>query len=151
MYPDLHDEVSQRLEVKGLSVAFYEEGQPEDSIRDYDTNITGVFTCPKQSCRNERWESGIVAISIQLFKDGLYNALVWHQRCQNCKSIGKLELNVQAYTDRVAYRLGKWLGLKAPFPPFSPYVDTSPHKEELCEGCKNGHCLHSKASAAGAI
>jgi DNA-directed RNA polymerase subunit M/transcription elongation factor TFIIS len=140
MHPDLHDEVSQRLEANGLSVEFYEEGEIEDSIRDYDTNIMGAFTCPNQSCPVQRWTSKRVAISIQLYDDEQYNAIVWHQRCQECDSVGSLELDVQSYTDRVVYRLGKWLGLQAPPPPFSGSIQGPAHKQELCEGCKSGHC-----------
>lgn len=141
MHPDLHDEVLQRLEANGLSVEFYEEGKIEDSIRDYDTNIMGAFTCPNHSCPVQRWTSKRVAISIQLYDDEQYNAMVWHQRCQECESMGSLELEVQSYTDRVVYRLGKWLGLRVPPPPFSVSSDTPPHREDLCEGCKSGHCM----------
>lgn len=139
MHPDLHEEVSQHLEANGLSVEFYEEGEPEDPIQDYDTKIMGAFTCPNQSCRIQRWYSRTIAISIQLYDDEQYNAIVWHQRCRKCESIGSLELDVQSYVDRVVYRLGKWLGLHAQPPPFSENGGP-PHKRELCEGCKRGHC-----------
>jgi hypothetical protein len=140
MYPDLHDEVARQLDANGVSVEFYEEGKPEDSIRDYDTNIMGAFTCPNQSCLVQRWTSKRVAISIQLYDDEQYNAIVWHQRCQKCESMGSLELDLQSYIDRVVYRLGKWLGLQAPPPPFSGSIEGPSHKRELCEGCKSGHC-----------
>jgi hypothetical protein len=145
MYPDLHDEISKQLEANGLSVEFYGEGQREDTIRDSDTRISGTFTCPNQSCSVEGWSSGIVAISIQLFKHGRYNALVWHQRCRDCEAVGRLEVDVQAYTNRVVYRLGKWLGLKVAAPPYSGNILLDgPHRDELCEGCKNGHCKESR-------
>ena len=139
MHPDLHEEVSQRLEADGLSVEFYEEGKPEDSIREYDTNIMGAFTCPDQSCRVQRWTSKKIAISIQLYNDEQYNAIVWHQRCRNCDSIGNLKVDVQAYVDRVVYRLSKWLGLHVQPPQFGEKRGP-PHIEELCEGCRSGHC-----------
>lgn len=140
MRPDLHDAVSQQLEANGLWVGFHEEGQYEDSIHDYDTRIMGAFTCPKRSCPVKKWTSKKIAISIRLFDDELYNAIVWHQRCQNCDSIGKLKLDVQSYVERVVYRLSKWLGLVVVRPPFSRHVGRRQHVEELCEGCKNGHC-----------
>ncbi|GAB7332364.1 hypothetical protein MBLNU13_g04186t1 [Cladosporium sp. NU13] len=142
MHPDLHEEVSQHLEANGLSVEFYEEGELEDSIRNYDTNTMGAFTCPNQSCLVQRWTSKRISISIQLYEDEQYNAIVWHQRCRKCESMGSLELDVQSYTDRVVYRLGKWLGLQAPPPPFSGSIGGPPHKRELCEGCKSNHCTH---------
>jgi hypothetical protein len=140
MYPDLHDEISQRLAAEGLSVEFYKDGQSEDTIRDYDTNVMGAFTCPQVSCPVKKWTSKKIAISIQLFEDEEYNALVWHQRCQKCKCIGELEIDVQSYTDRVVDRLGNWLGLKVVAPPFSARVGGPPHIQALCEGCKSGHC-----------
>lgn len=143
-YPDLHDEVSQCLGANGLSVEFYEEGQLEDSIRNHDTNITGVFTCPDLSCPAKEWPSMRVAITMCLYKDKQYNALVWHQRCRKCESLGELHMDEGTYTERVAYRLGKWLGLKATVPPFSGRVVDGPHDWELCEGCKNGHCTFAK-------
>jgi hypothetical protein len=140
MHPDLHHEVSQRLEADGLSVDFYEEGEFEDSVREYDTTIMGAFICPKQSCPMKKWTSMKIAISIHLYDKQLYNALVWHQRCQKCKNIGKLELNVGSYTDRVVYRLSKWLGLAVEVPHFTPHARGPSHVRELCEGCKSGHC-----------
>lgn len=140
IYPDLHDAISQQLQADGLWVEFHEGGQYEDSIRDYDTRIMGAFTCPKRSCQAKRWTSKKVAISIRLFDDELYNAVVWHQRCQNCKSMGRLKLDVQSYIDRVVYRLGKWLGLVAVPPTFPRRVGGRQHVRELCEGCKSGHC-----------
>lgn len=148
MHPGLHGEVSQRLEANGLSVGFYEEGEPEDSIRDYDTNVMGAFTCPNRSCRIQRWTSNLIAISIQLYEDEEYNAIVWHQRCQKCEDMGILELDVQSYVDRVVYRLGKWLGLDAAVPPYSEKIKNRPHKQELCEGCKSGHCQRGKGGFA---
>lgn len=148
MHPDLHGEVSQRLEANGLSVEFYEEGEPEDSIRDYDTKVMGAFTCPNRSCRIQRWTSNLIGISIQLYEDEEYNAIVWHQRCQKCESMGILKLDVQSYVDRVVYRLGKWLGLDAAVPPYSGSIENRPHKQELCEGCKSGHCQRGKGGFA---
>ena len=140
MHPDLHDEVSQRLQTNRISLEFYEDGELDDSIRDYDTYVMGAFTCPNQSCRIQRWMSNKIAISIRLYDDERYNAIVWHQRCKKCKSIGNLELDVQSYMDRVVYRLGKWFGLDAEVPPFSGNIGNGPHRQALCEGCKNGHC-----------
>jgi hypothetical protein len=140
MHPDLHDEVSQRLQINGISLGFYEDGEPDDSIRDYDTYVMGAFTCPNQSCWIQRWTSKIIAISIQLYDDEKYNAIVWHQRCRKCQKIGNLELDVHSYTERVVYRLGKWFGLDAEVPPFSGNTENRPHRQKLCEGCKNGHC-----------
>jgi hypothetical protein len=138
--PELHESVVQCLEGNGLSISFYEEGEAEDSIRDYDTNIMGAFICPNRSCRTEKWTSMKVAISIRLFADQQYNATVWHQRCRQCKSMGVLRLDEESYTDRVAYRLRTWLGLEREDPIFSETRGRPPHVTELCEGCKSGHC-----------
>jgi hypothetical protein len=140
MHPDLHDEVSQRLQINGISLGFYEDGEPENSIHEYDTYVMGAFACPNQSCRVQRWMSNKIAISIRLYDDEWYNAIVWHQRCKKCKIIGNLELDKQSYMDRVVYRLGKWFGLDAEAPPFSGNIGNGPHRQALCEGCKNGHC-----------
>lgn len=142
MYPNLHDLVSQRLEASGLSVEFYSGNDLKTlSDRDYDTNVIGAFTCPKQSCPTKKWTSKKVAISIRMYDNKQYNAVVWHQRCKKCKSLGNLKLDADAYVDRVVYRLGKWLGLELAVPPFSSegHMDR-PHHKQLCEGCKNGHC-----------
>jgi hypothetical protein len=140
-YPDLHESVLQCLEGNGLSITFYEEGEAEDSIRDYDTNIMGAFICPNRSCRTEKWTSKKVAISIRLFADQQYNATVWHQRCRQCKSMGVLRLDKESYTERVVYRLHRWFGLETEDPIFSGGIrGHPPHVTELCEGCKSGHC-----------
>ena len=142
MYPDLHADVLKRLAANGLLIDFCEEIRSENSIRDYDTNIMGVFSCSKLSCPVVDWKSRKVSISIRMYDNKQYNAIVWHQRCRDCKDLGDLELDAESYTERIAYRLGKWLGLRAevPFFPMNERDDIDPHKKELCEGCKNGHC-----------
>jgi hypothetical protein len=143
MYPDLHDSVSRCLEANGLSVDFYEEGEAENSLHDYDTNILGAFTCPNRSCQIKKWTSKKVAVSIRLFDNQQYNAAVWHQRCHKCECMGVLKLDEESYIERVVYRLRKWLGQKMVAPPWSRSKDGPEHLVELCEGCKNGHCGHS--------
>ena len=142
MHPDLHDEVAQRLDGNGCSVAveFCEEGQTKASIHHHDTNVTGVFTCPEPSCLTKTWTSSRIGISIRMYERGLYNATVWHQRCRRCEGLGELQLDVEAYTDRVAYRLSKWMGLRVERPPYQRRMLDQPHESTLCEGCKRGHC-----------
>jgi hypothetical protein len=139
-HADLHDSVLRRLEENGLSITFHEEGEAKDSIRDYGTTIMGASTCPNQSCPTKKWTSKNVAISIWLFDNQRYNAAVWHQRCQECESMGILKPDEESYTDRVAYRLGKWLGLASEAPRFRRRIEQPPHVKALCEGCKSGRC-----------
>jgi hypothetical protein len=128
--PELHESVVQCLGGNGLSISFYEEGEVEDSIRDYDTNIMGAFICPNRSCRTEKWTSMKVAISIRLFADQQYNATVWHQRCRQCESMGVLRVDEESYTNRVAYRLRTWLGLEREDPIFSKTGDRPPDAQQ---------------------
>jgi hypothetical protein len=139
VHPALHDEVSQLLEVDGLLVDFYEAGGWDDCIKDYDTNVMGAFACNKPACPVQKWTSKKIAISIRLYKNKRYDAIVWHQRCQECNSIGMLDLHTESYVERIVYRLKKWFGLAVEEPVYRR-GSRAPHREELCEGCKNGHC-----------
>lgn len=142
LHPSLHEEISHHLEGDGLSVDFHTAGGFEDSVEEYDTFVMGAFTCPKQSCRTKKWTSKKIAITIHLYSGQRYNAHVWHQKCQKCKSIGHLGLDAESYIDRVVYRLRKWLGVALPVRDPRPWQDITrpPHRTELCEGCRNGHC-----------
>jgi hypothetical protein len=140
MFPNLHDEVSQQLEANGRSVTFHETDDFEKTIEDYDTFIMGAFTCPNTSCSTKKWTSKKIAISIHLYGGQLYNAAVWHQRCQKCKKIGKLKVDEEVYVQRVVYRLKKWLGVAVVAAYHGQGPQGLPHRKELCEGCKNGHC-----------
>ncbi|KAI0437513.1 hypothetical protein F4803DRAFT_538395 [Xylaria telfairii] len=54
-----------------------------------------------------------------------------------------------SYAERVAYRIKKWSGIKLEKPPRSSRkMLARPHEEELCEGCKAGHCGFSDPYSA---
>jgi hypothetical protein len=137
MYSTHHDAVSDSLEENGLFFEFHEDDD-SDCEKEYDTNITGRFTCHNRTCSKNGWSSMVVPITIRMYPGEEYNARVYHQRCKACNELSKPRLN-ETYAERVAYRLKKWCGVRMKPPPYSDKI-TAPHENELCEGCKHGHC-----------
>jgi len=138
MYPSLHDSVSTLLREDNLTFQFYEKDDDNSCIDAYDTTIMGRFTCRNTACQAKGWPSRQVAITIRRYSNQRYNARVYHQSCKSCKMPSKPYLD-HSYAERVAYRLKKWSGVEMEIPPFSGRSD-GPHRSDLCEGCKQGHC-----------
>ncbi|KXH60882.1 hypothetical protein CNYM01_12630 [Colletotrichum nymphaeae SA-01] len=105
----------------------------------HPTSVVGKFTCDNDACPNKTWTSGNVALQIQGYPGGGYNAVVYNQQCRVCKRLGIFSLNEDTYVDRIAYRLKKWAGVAMERPVYEK-KGTPPHKKELCEGCKKGRC-----------
>lgn len=124
-----------------LYFGFHENDNTGNSIKQYDTNIMGRFTCPNAACGSTGWSSKKVAITIRMYPGAQYNARVYNQRCQECKKLGEPQLD-DSYAERVAYRLKKWSGIEMDKPTYSGQ-STGPHHKNLCEGCKDGHCTQS--------
>ena len=138
MFPDFDDEVDQLINPEGLSFVFYPNDDPTASIREYDTNIMGRFSCYNQTCQSTGWSSKKVPITIRLYPDQRYNARVYHQRCMHCRFLSRPTLDA-SYAERVAYWLKKWSGIKQDQPKVSK-MSKGPHQGSLCEGCKHGRC-----------
>jgi DNA-directed RNA polymerase subunit RPC12/RpoP len=77
MHPSLHDDVSQLLVADGLRIKFHATGGFQDCIEYYDTNIMGRFNCAYAACPVQKWSSKMIAITIRLYRDQQYNAVVW--------------------------------------------------------------------------
>lgn len=107
-----------------------------------DTTIMGKFTCADSSCPTERWTSGHIAMTIQLYPSLTYNARMYYQRCKSCNSLSRPELN-DSYAERVSYRLAKWSSIALEAPLYSGH-SLKAHEPRLCEGCRHGHCLQSR-------
>jgi hypothetical protein len=86
-----------------------------------------------------------VAISIRGYPGSGYNALIFLQRCESCNRLGKLTLDNSSYVERVVYRLKKWAGVAVAQPYYGGADRKRPHRSELCEGCKAGHCDFDRA------
>ena len=142
MHPDLHSDVSHLLHVDNLHLDFHRQDDFKNCIQQYDTNIMGRFTCPNSRCRSSGWSSKKIAITIRMYAGNKYNARVYNQHCLKCNHLGEMSLD-DSYADRVAYRLKKWSGVKLATPDFSGGSSRGPHLEDLCEGCKAGHCNQS--------
>lgn len=66
---------------------------------------------------------------------------MYKQRCQRCNMLGDLLLERGgSYAERVAYRIKKWCGVETEPPPYQAKDNEVPHRSDLCEGCKAGHC-----------
>ncbi|PYI25776.1 hypothetical protein BP00DRAFT_430929 [Aspergillus indologenus CBS 114.80] len=144
MYPALHERVQQHLADAGLAyLTFHGQDTDAGKLRDYDTTIMGRFVCHNRSCEAAGWSSKAVAIRIRMYPDGQYNARVYHQRCRGCNALSRPFLAASSYAERVAYRLKKWHGVQVT-PPAYGGAAKAPHDEELCEGCKAGHCFAGK-------
>ena len=138
MYPSLHSDVSNLLREHSLFFRFNEQDDDKNYDNEYDTNIMGRFTCRNSACSAGTWSSKQIAITIRSYSSQRYNARVYHQSCKSCGMSSKPSLDV-SYAERVAYRLKKWCGVQMEIPPFSGRSD-GPHRRDLCEGCKQGHC-----------
>lgn len=79
---------------------------------------------------------------IRMYPQAQYNARVYHQRCKDCTTLGRLVLDGDCYAERVTYWLKKWNGIAVQPPPNSGQ-SRGPHNRELCEGCRAGHCTNS--------
>ena len=139
-YPALH-ELIQDLHPGTLASAWFNDnGDNEKPIHEYQTHVMGSFRCTSRGCSGRRWTSGHVAILIRGFHGDGYDAVVFNQRCQKCRSLGILTLDEGSYVERVAYRLKKWAGIELEVPIYSGNKVTKPHQSALCEGCKQGYC-----------
>lgn len=134
-YPEYHDLISDELP----SMSWNKKISKNGHVHEYDTNIMGTFDCTNTSCSKKRWSSKRVAITIRSYTGDRYNTVVYNQRCKACNRLGDMTIDIDSYTERVVYRLSKWLGLDVVAPDFSG-KSTGPHEESLCEGCKAGHC-----------
>jgi len=81
----------------------------------------------------------MVSIVIKGYIRNGYSAMVYNQRCRDCGTLGKLDLDQQSYVDRVAYRLRKWAGVSVEKQDYAK-KEGPPHESAYCEGCKKGVC-----------
>ena len=137
-HPELHEDVALHLEEVGLYFTFL-DNLNEEPIRNWDTNIMGRFVCHNHKCSSHGWGSKVIPVTIQMYPLQRYNAVVYHQRCRGCDSLSRPILN-DSYGERVAYWLKQWSGLSVERPGQSE-GNGKPHEEQLCEGCKAGHCV----------
>ncbi|KAB8211712.1 zinc-binding domain-containing protein [Aspergillus parasiticus] len=112
------------LDDEFLTFDFHEIDGDRGCTKDYDTSITGRFTCDNAACESTGWSSKKIVITIRMYPGDEYNARVYHQRCKSCNRLSQPILN-ETYAERK--------------PKYS-VKSNGPHKCHLCEGCKNGHC-----------
>ena len=137
-YPALHEDVSRLLDDDDLYYDFREGANHKNCTKEYDTNIMGRFICRNKACKTDGWSSKKIAVTIRMYPGAQYDATVYHQRCRACNSLSKPILD-GSYAERVAYRLKKWAGIEMDRPQYSG-KSKGPHRNDLCEGCKDGHC-----------
>lgn len=142
LHPKLHKNVTRLLNEEGLQLKFLDADDEETNINERNTNVMGRFVCQNSGCHSGGWSSKKIAITIRMYPQQLYNARVYHQRCKNCKAVGRLILDRGCYVERVTYWLKKWNGIEVQPPSFSGQSG-GPHNSELCEGCKAGRCPNS--------
>jgi hypothetical protein len=138
MWPSLHDDVSELLRKDDLFFDFYKDDDDINCINEYDTNIMGRFKCNNSECPKRGWASKRIPITIRMYSNQQYNARVYYQRCKSCNTQSEPELD-ESYADRIAYRLKKWSGLYVERRVYTG-KSKAPHRSDLCEGCKHGHC-----------
>jgi hypothetical protein len=127
--------------VKPLRINFHKVEDTTEPIQEFNTNIMGHFTCTNPACSSEQWNSKKIATNIRLYEEDLYNARIFHQRCQFCETLCKPIINKETYIERVAYRLRKWHGMEVKAPNHGNKKDDNrPHLSRLCEGCRAGYC-----------
>lgn len=146
MRPSLHCEVNELLQQYGLSFTFSPIDDSHEFLNEHDTSIMGKFNCTKTSCAKLRWTSKQIAITIRQLSGFRYNARIYHQQCELCRTISRPELD-KSYAERVSYRLAKWSGVAVQEPPKSGH-SRRPHQSTLCEGCRHGRCRQSQFGAS---
>ncbi|KAL2803112.1 zinc-binding domain-containing protein [Aspergillus granulosus] len=147
LHPKLHDDVARLLDEEGLQLDFFDADDEETNVEERDTNVMGRFICQNSGCYSSGWSSKKIAITIRMYPRQRYNARVYHQRCRNCRAVGRLILDTGCYAERVTYWLKKWNGIEVQRPDYSSQ-SRGPHDSELCEGCKVGHCPNSNEDLA---
>ncbi|KAM0717568.1 hypothetical protein Q7P37_007420 [Cladosporium fusiforme] len=143
MRPDQHQHVMRHLKDTGLTFNFQPIDDNTTKIEEHDTGIMGSFICHNKECRSSGWGSKSISTTIRLYPDSSYNARIYHQRCKKCNELSRPKVTHDSYAERVAHWLKIWSGVDVERRPFSGR-SAIPHKSELCEGCKLGHCKHAK-------
>lgn len=138
-FPSLHQDVSDAVSDEITRTWFNENGNNENSNRNYTTHVMGKFKCKNYRCSNVIWSSKKVAILIRGYPRNGYDAIVFNQRCGSCNGLGSFTLDEDSYIQRITYRLKKWAGVRMEQQP-SNGRRGPPHKEDLCEGCRQGYC-----------
>ncbi|KAF4338428.1 peroxide stress-activated histidine kinase mak2 [Fusarium beomiforme] len=140
MYPELHDDVAEKLDEDDLGYTSFENDDDDSNIRDYDTNIKGSFQCDCKNLKRKKnknkprlphsWSSNCIAVTIREYDDDQYNVRVYHQRCKKCKTLCRPTLNQESYVERVVYRIKKWNGVRVERPEYSGTKNVSQLKPE---------------------
>ncbi|KAF3764443.1 hypothetical protein M406DRAFT_260477 [Cryphonectria parasitica EP155] len=139
-FASLHGDVARAVSDHIASIWFNKDDDSgEICIKDYSTNVMGSFKCKNAKCSTNRWTSKMVSIVIRGYPNNGYSATVFNQRCKSCNGLGTFTLDRQSYVERVAYRLEKWAGCQVKAPYYGEGKGL-PHREDLCEGCKQGIC-----------
>ena len=144
MLPERHRDVLLLLKDCGLKFKFHNENDSISCTEDWDTNVMGRFSCRNRDCSSRGWPSKAIAMIIRLYPNARYNARIYHQRCIKCNTPGRLEEVDESYTERVSYWLKRWSGVQVEAPQHSYKKTRAPHRKDLCEGCKAGHCKLGK-------
>jgi hypothetical protein len=135
--------VAELLEEVDLDFSFQPTDRETGHTKDFDSHIMGRFKCSNPKCKKKGWSSKQIAIWIRLYSGSTYNARVFHQRCKSCTWLSSPDLDAESYAERIAYRLKKWANVPVAAPPRREKKGP-PHRSELCEGCKNGHCAQGE-------
>ncbi|RDH34637.1 zinc-binding domain-domain-containing protein [Aspergillus welwitschiae] len=139
LHPKLHNDVTQLLDEEGLQIDFFDADDEEPNIEKRDTNVIGRFI---------RQNRG--SITNRMYPQQRYNAWVYHQRCRNCRAVGRLVLDSGCYPERVTYWLKQWNGSEVRQPNYSGQ-SRGPHDSKLCEECKVGHCPNSNEDLSSVL
>ncbi|RAL06560.1 3CxxC-type zinc finger protein [Aspergillus homomorphus CBS 101889] len=118
LHPNLHADVTRLLDEEGLQLEFLDVDDEDINIEEKDTNVMGRFIYQNRG-----------SITIRMYSQERYNARVYHQRCRNCRAVGRLILDSECYAER----------------------SRGPHDSELCEGCRVGHCPNSNEDLASVL
>jgi hypothetical protein len=138
MFPELHRKVLEAISGAMNPPRFTHKNSDDGATNLKETNAMGKFECNNHP-RTRIWPSKIVTTVIRKYPGNEYSVVVYKQRCRSCNELGTLFLDEDSYVERVAYRLKKWAGVPMEIPPYEK-KEGRPHKRELCEGCKAGHC-----------
>lgn len=139
MFPWHHKAVSNAVRPNLVCTWVHKGINDRSADREYTTHVMGSFKCINTACTTSGWSSKKVAIQIRGYTRNGYNAVVFNQRCRECKQLGTLSLDKGSYVDRIAYRVQRWAGIQVEQPVYTSQ-EGQPHRQELCEGCRRGIC-----------
>lgn len=128
-------ELNTRVELFTENRLVFRNGLPRIS-KNGSTNVVGVFDCMSSRCRG--WQSGKICVVVRVQAPGLFQPIVYSQKCKRCKRSVLPILDEDIFIERVAYRAQRLLNMVVAQPYEGGGKTTPPHDADKCTACLKG-------------